>query len=115
MIITRRNDRRLALSATDFVANGDRWTVTSVRPDGALEVRHARSHRRVTLPADYVAEHVQLGYASTVHAAQGQTVDTSHTVLTGTESRQLLYVALTRGRPPTTSTSTSASRARTPS
>ncbi len=98
MIITRRNDRRLALTATDFVANGDRWTVASVRPDGGLDVRHSRSHRRVTLPADYVAEHVQLGYATTVHGAQGQTVDTSHTVLIGTESRQPLYVALTRGR-----------------
>jgi len=97
-IITRLNDRRLTLSATDWVANGDRWTVTSVRPDGALEVRHAESRRRVTLPADYVTQHVQLGYACTVHAAQGQTVDASHTVLTGTESRQLLYVALTRGR-----------------
>lgn len=97
-IITRRNDRRLTLSATDWVANGDRWTVTSVRPDGALEIRHAQSRRRVILPADYVAEHVQLGDACTVHAAQGQTVDTSHTVLTGSESRQLLYVALTRGR-----------------
>ena len=63
-----------------------------------LDVRHSRSHRRVTLPAGYVAEHVQLGYATTVHGAQGQTVDTSHTALTGTESRQLLYVALTRGR-----------------
>ncbi|MDQ1682100.1 MAG: hypothetical protein QOH99_641, partial [Frankiaceae bacterium] len=97
-IITRRNDRRLTLSATDWVANGDRWTVTSVRPDGALEARHARSRRRVTLPAGYVAQHVQLGYACTIHAAQGQTVDTSHTVLTGAESRPLLYVALTRGR-----------------
>ena len=96
-IITRRNDRRLTLSATDWVANGDRWTVTSVRTDGALEVSHAQSRRRVTLPADYVAQHIQLGYACTVHAAQGQTVDTSHTVVTGTESRQLLYVALTRG------------------
>jgi conjugative relaxase-like TrwC/TraI family protein len=97
-IITRRNDRRLTLSATDWVANGDRWTVNSVRPDGALEVQHAQSGRRVTLPANYVAQHVQLGYACTVHTAQGQTVDTSHTVLTGRESRQLLYVALTRGR-----------------
>ncbi len=98
VIITRRNDRRLTLSATDFVANGDRWSVTSVRADGGLDVRHANSHRRVTLPTGYVAEHVRLGYACTVHGAQGQTVDTSHTVLTGTESRQLLYVAITRGR-----------------
>lgn len=78
VIITRRNDRRLALSATDFVANGDRWNVASVHPDGALDVRHSRSHRRVTLPADYVAEHVQLGYAITVHGARRAGPDRRH-------------------------------------
>jgi hypothetical protein len=26
VIITRRNDRRLSLTATDWVKNGDRWT-----------------------------------------------------------------------------------------
>jgi hypothetical protein len=41
---------------------------------------------------------VQLGYASTIHGAQGATVDTTHTVVAGTESRQALYVALSRGR-----------------
>lgn len=45
-----------------------------------------------------MAEHVRLGYASTIHGAQGATVDTTHTVLTGTETRQGLYVALSRGR-----------------
>ena len=30
MIITRRNDRRLRLTATDWVKNGDRWTITGV-------------------------------------------------------------------------------------
>lgn len=39
-----------------------------------------------------------LGYASTIHGAQGATVDTTHTILTGTETRQGLYVALSRGR-----------------
>ena len=52
----------------------------------------------MTLPAGYVRQHVTLGYASTIHTAQGSTADTCHTLLTGTESRQLLYVALTRGR-----------------
>jgi hypothetical protein len=37
---------------------------------------------RITLPASYVSEHVALGYASTVHAAQGLTVDTSHAIVT---------------------------------
>ncbi len=98
-IITRRNDRRLATHATDWVKNGDRWTVTHVRPDGALR-RHppASPKRRITLPADYVREHVALGYATTVHGAQGITADTCHIVATGDETRQLLYVAMTRGR-----------------
>ena len=30
VIITRSNDRRLRLSATDWVKNGDRWTITHV-------------------------------------------------------------------------------------
>jgi DNA primase catalytic core len=97
-IITRTNDRRLPLGAADWVKNGDRWTVTAVHDDGALAVTHTRSARRIALPAGYVAEHVQLGYATTVHGAQGVTADTCHTVLTGSESRQLLYVALSRGR-----------------
>jgi len=45
-----------------------------------------------------VREHVQLGYATTVHGGQGVTCDSSHTVATGAESRQQLYVAVTRGR-----------------
>ncbi|SFP63487.1 DNA primase, catalytic core [Geodermatophilus dictyosporus] len=97
-VITRANDRALPITAADWVKNGDRFTVTAVGGDGALAVAHAGTGRRIILPAAYVREHVQLGYATTVHGAQGVTADTCHTVLTGTESRQLLYVALTRGR-----------------
>lgn len=97
-VITRRNNRRLATSATDWVTNGDRWTITRVHPDGALDVSHVSAKRRATLPADYVRDHVVLGCATTVHGAQGITADTSHVVATGDETRQLLYVALTRGR-----------------
>jgi hypothetical protein len=32
VIITRSNDRRLRLAATDWVKNGDRWTITPHRP-----------------------------------------------------------------------------------
>ncbi|WP_232550170.1 toprim domain-containing protein [Propioniciclava soli] len=39
-----------------------------------------------------------LGYASTIHTAQGISVDTTHGVLSGGESRQLLYTMMTRGR-----------------
>ncbi len=98
IVITRRNDRQLRTTATDWVKNGDRWTVNAVHHTGALGVVHTHTGRRITLPRDYVAEHVQLGYATTVHGAQGVTADTSHTVSTGEQTRQQLYVALTRGR-----------------
>ena len=96
-IRTRRNDRRLATSPTDWVKNGDRWTITGVH-GGSLNARHTRSGLRVTLPAPYVAQHVELGYASTVHSAQGLTADTMHGIITGTESRETLYTMMTRGR-----------------
>lgn len=60
--------------------------------------QHGSGSEIATLPAAYVGQYVQLGYAGTIHGAQGATVDTTHTVLTGTESRQSLYVALSRGR-----------------
>jgi hypothetical protein len=50
------------------------------------------------MPAAYVQTSVELGYASTVHTAQGVTADTMHGVVTGEESRQQLYTMLTRGR-----------------
>jgi conjugative relaxase-like TrwC/TraI family protein len=98
LIITRRNDRRLRVTATDWVKNGDRWTVLDLTRTGGLRVRHARNGRIVTLPADYVGTSVELGYATTVHAAQGVTADAMHGIVTGEESRQQLYTMLTRGR-----------------
>ncbi|HET9777675.1 MAG TPA: hypothetical protein VFP81_00175 [Propionibacteriaceae bacterium] len=98
MIITRTNDRRLRLTPTDWVRNGDRWTITQVGKQGDLTVRHTRSHHTVRLPADYVCTSTGLGYATTIHAAQGVTADTMHGLATGLESRQQLYTMLTRGR-----------------
>jgi hypothetical protein len=63
-----------------------------------LRARHVRNGRTVTLPAAYVQTSVELGYASTVHTAQGVTADTVHGAVTGEESRQQLYTMLTRGR-----------------
>ena len=83
VIITRSNDRRLRLSATDWVKNGDRWTITHIGRHGDLTVRHNRSQLTVRLPADYVRESTGLGYASTIHAAQGVSADTMHGLLPG--------------------------------
>jgi ATP-dependent exoDNAse (exonuclease V) alpha subunit len=98
MIITRANDRRLRLSATDRVKNGDRWMITHIDKHGDLTVRQTRSHLTVRLPSDYVPTSTGLGYATTIHAAQGVSADTMHGLLTGEESRQQLYTMLTRGR-----------------
>jgi conjugative relaxase-like TrwC/TraI family protein len=98
VIITRSNDRRLRLTATDWVKNGDRWTITRIGRRGDLTVRHSRSHLTVRLPADYVQASTGLGYATTIHTAQGVSADTMHGLLTGQESRQQLYTMLTRGR-----------------
>jgi hypothetical protein len=96
-IVTRSNDRRLRLGVNDWVNNGDRWTVQNVHHDGSLGVQHSRTGRPVTLPADYVRGSTELGYATTIHGAQGISVDTVHGLATGEESRQQLYTMLTRG------------------
>ncbi|MFX0581017.1 MobF family relaxase [Nocardia nepalensis] len=100
-IRTRRNNPRLRLGTHDWVRNGYAWTVTAVHDDRSLTATHLRSGGKhgasVRLPADYVTAHVRLGYATTIDSAQGITADTCHVALTGGESRQQLYVALTRG------------------
>ncbi|MFI7172188.1 MobF family relaxase [Rhodococcoides fascians] len=98
IVRTRSNDRRNPLSQTDWVRNGDRWIVEKVGRDGSLQVRHIELGRTVTLDADYVQSATELGYAGTVHSAQGSTADTCHVVATGDETRQLAYVGLTRGK-----------------
>lgn len=101
VIVTRHNDRRLATGA-GWVKNGDRWTVLRAHADGSLTVRRpgtSRRHGTVTLPAKYVAESVELGYAITAHRAQGATVDTAHLVVhSSSMTREAFYVAMTRGR-----------------
>lgn len=97
VVITRRNDRRLRFSSTDWVKNGDRWNITKLAPDGSLGLCHSRTGRHTVAPAEYVRESVELGYATTTHAAQGVSVDSVHGLATGSESRQQLYTLLTRG------------------
>ena len=78
------------------VANRDRWTITSIRRDGALTVHGIRGTRH--LPAGYVHDHVELAYATTVHGAQGDTVDQAHLLLGQSTGAAAAYVAMTRGR-----------------
>ena len=98
-IITRRNDRELRIGR-GWVRNGSRWTITAVGSDGSLRVRPAgrRWGATVRLPAEYVAEHVELGYAVTAYRAHGVTVDTGHTLVEPGATRENFYVAMTRGK-----------------
>jgi hypothetical protein len=66
--------------------------------DPELTVRHTRNHHTVRPHADYVTTSTGLGYATTIHAAQGVIAHTMHGLLTDQESRQQLYTMLTRGR-----------------
>jgi conjugative relaxase-like TrwC/TraI family protein len=97
-IVTRRNDRRLRTSSRGWVVNGDVWTVIATYPDGAADVRRHADGSTLTLPADYLAAHAHLAYATTAHRAQGMTVDVCHAAVTAETSHEQLYVAATRGR-----------------
>ena len=98
-IETRRNDRRLIYGPDHWVHNHDRWQVHAIdQRRGTLEVEHQHHGIRITLPADYVAQHVRLAYATTIAAAQGLTVDETHVVVTPALYRSDLYTALSRGR-----------------
>lgn len=99
LVITRRNDRRLRPVRGAWVRNGDRWHIDEVGKDGSIVVSRQNGHpATITLPAGYVAEHVDLGYALTAHRAQGVTVDTAHVLVSTRTTKESLYVSMTRGR-----------------
>ena len=83
------------------LTNRDTLTVTALRGPDA-EVRRQRLDGTWTqafrLPRSYLACNAELAYAGNVHVAQGRTVDTTHLLVTGSLSRQALYVGMTRGR-----------------
>jgi len=102
LVVTRQNNRLLSCGR-GWVKNGDQWIVETVAADGAVTVARTRGAgmrggRQVVLPADYMRQHVELGYATTAHRAQGRTVDTAHSFVSVTTQREVLYVAATRGR-----------------
>jgi hypothetical protein len=97
LVITRQNNRLLAADRR-WVKNGDSWIVTAANPNGSMTVQRLGGSGRVTLPADYVKTHVELGYATTTQRSQGRTVTTAHAMVSPTTTREALYVAATRGR-----------------
>jgi conjugative relaxase-like TrwC/TraI family protein len=108
LVQARKNEWRLAHVDGNQAAptNRRQYRVLHTREDGGLIVapildRTAEGERlgeKMTLPGSYVHEHVALGYAATVHSAQGLTVDTGHTVVTSHTGLAALYVGMSRGR-----------------
>lgn len=98
VLLARRNDRSIRDSTGAFLSNGTRLTVNEVRPDGSAEGYSHRTGGTVELDANYLAQSVELGYATTAHRAQGVTTDTAHSVANTALSRELFYVSMTRGR-----------------
>jgi conjugative relaxase-like TrwC/TraI family protein len=102
-VVTRQNEYGLKYcGGKDFVRNGATWDVIDTHADGSLKVKSRETGGTLVLPREYVAKHVELAYAATVHRCQGMTVDTAHPVLTDQMSRDALYVAATRAAQTTT-------------
>jgi conjugative relaxase-like TrwC/TraI family protein len=98
IVVTRRNDRQLRTSVGEPVRNRERWTITNTSDTGDITLSRIGGHGTITLPIDYVRDHVQLAYASTEHGAQGDTADRAITLATTATTGRGLYVGMTRGR-----------------
>lgn len=112
VIITRLNDATVPVFhaadttiAADPVRNGHRWRVYNVDTDNnRIAARRIGDNARAAFSGEYLSQHVHHGYAMTVHASQGATAGdaltagTAHAVLSDRATRNLAYVALTRGR-----------------
>lgn len=89
-VATRRNDPELQ------VANRQTWTIADISDGGGLILRARGREREV--PAEYAQRHIELAYATTVHGAQGDTLDRAHIALSETTGAAAAYVGMTRGR-----------------
>lgn len=113
LVQARRNERRIKDPDGRWLVNRDILRIEAIRRDPENGEATAAVVRRDTgrdasgnrqwsapfqVPAGYLAADAVLGYAGTVHAAQGRTVDTAHGVITSALDRALAYVMLTRGR-----------------
>ena len=95
-VVTRHNNRGLRTDQDLMVKNRDHWTITNIHQDGGITVTGTTG--TIILPADYVTEHLELGYAQTGHASQGRTVDIALLLVDSSTHSRGIYTPLTRGR-----------------
>ena len=114
LVLTRHNDAALTVEPgshwrrgdrIDQVRNGNRWRVVSVdAKNKRIAAERLTDRARAIFDGDYLREHITLGYAGTVHSAQGMTVGNSNqyglcwSILSDRASRAMAYVGMTRGR-----------------
>jgi hypothetical protein len=114
IILSRHNDATITVAPgpdhhrgdrIDQVRNGNRWRVAWVDADaGQIGAERLSDSARAVFDGDYRREHITLGYATTVHAAQGMTVGNDRTrgvcwtLLSDRASRSMAYVGMTRAR-----------------
>jgi ATP-dependent exoDNAse (exonuclease V) alpha subunit len=114
IILSRHNDATITVAPgpdhrrgdrIDQVRNGNRWRVAWVDADaGQIAAERLTDSARAVFEGDYRREHITLGYATTVHAAQGMTVGDDRTpgvcwtVMSDRASRAMAYVGMTRAR-----------------
>jgi hypothetical protein len=113
LVQARRNDRSIRDADGRWAANRDIWRIRAVQRSRCSDARVVVVQRDLgtdngagsrawtapfEVPLEYLQEHAVLAYATTVHAAEGRTVDTCHALAGEGLSRALLYVAMSRGR-----------------
>jgi hypothetical protein len=114
LVLTRHNDASLTVEPgshwrrgdrIDQVRNGNRWRVVSIdAKNKRIAAERLTDRARAIFDGDYLREHITLGYAGTVHSAQGMTVGNSNqygvcwSILSDRASRAMAYVGMTRGR-----------------
>jgi len=95
-VVTRRNNRTLRTDQGLMVKNRDHWTLTNIHRDRSATVTGRTG--TIRLPADYVTENLELGYAQTSHATQGRTVDVGLLLVDSPTDSRGVYTPMTRGR-----------------
>jgi len=114
IIISRRNDPTIEVKPgrdhqrgdrVEQVRNGNRWVVADIDPtNGRIAAARLTDTARVVFEGDYLREHVTLGYATTLHSAQGITVGNAttrgaaFTLLSERATRAMAYVGTTRAK-----------------
>ena len=92
-VLALRNDYRLGL------LNGTRATVERIDTSRHEMTLATATGERLTVPFAYAeAGHLTHGYATTIHKAQGATIDRCFVLADDTLTREHAYTALSRGR-----------------